>query len=107
TKLPVHLQHSEDGGPYIPASIDITRSLDGTNRNVGYRRMMLRGRTEAGIDLIAPSDLRALYGEYAKRKERTPVAFVVASHPPDGVAATAMSPIADEIALMGGLRGAP
>jgi UbiD family decarboxylase len=107
TKLPIHLQHSEDGGPYISASIDITRSLDGTKRNVGYRRMMLRGRNEAGIDLIAPSDLRALYGEYVKRKERMPVAFVVGSHPADGVAATAMSPIADEIALMGGLRGAP
>ena len=69
--------------------------------------MMLRGRNEAGIDLIAPSDLRALYGEYVKRKERMPVAFVVGSHPADGVAATAMSPIADEVALMGGLRGAP
>jgi UbiD family decarboxylase len=107
TKLPIHLQHSEDGGPYISASIDITRSLDGTKRNVGYRRMMLRGRNEAGIDLIAPSDLRALYGEYVKRKERMPVAFVVGSHPADGVAATAMSAIADEVALMGGLRGAP
>src|SRR3982751_6095087 len=62
TKLPIHLQHSEDGAPYISASIDITRSLDGTKRNVGYRSMMLRGRTEAGVDLIAPSDLRALYG---------------------------------------------
>ena len=107
TKLPIHLQHSEDGGPYISASIDITRSLDGKKRNVGYRRMMLRGRTEAGIDLIAPSDLRALYAEYVGRKERMPVAFVVGSHPADSVAATAMSPIADEIALMGGLRGAP
>src|SRR3954469_25872720 len=107
TKLPIHLQHSEDGGPYISASIDITRSLDGTKRNVGYRRMMLRGRTEAGIDLIAPSDLRALYGEYVKRKERMPVAFVIGSHPADGVAAAPMASIADEIALMGGLRGAP
>jgi 2,5-furandicarboxylate decarboxylase 1 len=107
TKLPIHLQHSEDGAPYISASIDITRSLDGKKRNVGYRRMMLRGRQEAGIDLIAPSDLRALYAEYVKRKERMPVAFVVGSHPADGVAATAMSPIDDEIALMGGLRGAP
>jgi UbiD family decarboxylase len=107
TKLPVHLQHSEDGGPYISASIDITRSIDGAKRNVGYRRMMLRGRHEAGIDLIAPSDLRALYGEYVKNKERMPVAFVIGSHPADGVAATAMSPIADEVALMGGLRGAP
>jgi UbiD family decarboxylase len=68
--------------------------------------MMLRGRDEAGIDLIAPSDLRALYGEYVKRKERMPVAFVVGCHPADGVAATAMSLVDDEIALMGGLRGA-
>jgi len=107
TRLPVHLQHSEDGGPYISASIDITRSLDGKRRNVGYRRMMLRGRHEAGIDLIAPSDLRALYAEYVQRKERMPVAFVVGSHPADGMAATSMSPIDDELALMGGLRGAP
>jgi UbiD family decarboxylase len=107
TRLPVHLQHSEDGGPYISASIDITRSIDGAKRNVGYRRMMLRGRHEAGIDLIAPSDLRALYAEYVKRKERMPVAFVIGSHPADGVTATALSPVADEVALMGGVRGAP
>jgi 2,5-furandicarboxylate decarboxylase 1 len=107
TRLPVHLQHSEDGGPYISASIDITRSIDGSKRNVGYRRMMVRGRHEAGIDLIAPSDLRALYAEYVKRKERMPVAFVIGSHPADGVTATALSPVADEVALMGGVRGAP
>jgi len=107
TRLPVHLQHGEDGGPYISASIDITRSFDGARRNVGYRRMMLRGRQEAGIDLIAPSDLRALYAEYVKRKERMPIAFVIGSHPADGVAATAMSVVADEVSLMGGLRGAP
>lgn len=107
TKLPVHLQHGEDGGPYISASIDMTRSIDGQKRNIGYRRMMVRGPHEAGIDLIAPSDLRALYAEYHKRKERMPVAFIVGSHPADGVAATAMNPIDDEIALMGGLRGAP
>ena len=107
TKLPIHLQHGEDGGPYISASIDITRSIDGKKRNLGYRRMMLRGPHEAGIDLIAPSDLRALYAEYHKRKERMPVAFIVGSHPADGVAATAMNPIDDEVHLMGALRGAP
>lgn len=107
TRLPVHLQHGEDGGPYISASIDITRSVDGKKRNVGYRRMMLRGRHEAGIDMIAPSDLRVLYAEYVKRKQRMPMAFIVGSHPADSVAATAMSPIDDEVALMGGLRGAP
>lgn len=107
TKMPIHLQHSEDGGPYISASIDSSRSVDGRKRNLGYRRMMLRGPHEAGIDLIAPSDLRALFAEFHKRKERMPIAFIVGSHPADGVAATVTNPIDDEVALMGGLRGAP
>jgi UbiD family decarboxylase len=107
TRLPVHLQHSDDGAPYISASIDITQSLDNSRRNVGYRRMMLRGRHEAGIDLVAPSDLRVLYADYVQSKERMPMAFVIGSHPVDGVAATMMTAIQDEISLMGGLRGAP
>jgi UbiD family decarboxylase len=106
TRLPIHLQHREDGGPYISASIDITRSLDGTRRNVGYRRLMLRGRTEAGMDLIAPSDLRVMYAEYVKRNERMPLAFVVGSHPSDSVAAVCTWTAADEVSIMGAMRGA-
>ena len=106
TRLPAHLQHSEDGAPYISASIDISRSYDGSKRNVGYRRLMLRGRSTAGVDLVAPSDLRALYGEYVKRKERMPIAFAVGSHPADSVAATCTWTAADEVAVMGAMRGA-
>lgn len=107
TKLPVHLQHLEDGGPYISAGIDISRSLDGSKRNVGYRRLMLRGPQEAGVDMIAPSDFRIMYAEYIARKERMPVAFVIGSHPIDAVAATSVSTEPDELALMGGLRKSP
>ena len=107
TRLPVHLQHLEDGAPYISAGIDISRSIDGSKRNVGYRRLMLRGPREAGVDMIAPSDFRVMYADYLARKERMPVAFVIGSHPADGVAATAVSTEQDELALMGGLRKAP
>lgn len=107
TRLPVHLQHGEDGGPYISAGIDLTRSLDGSRRNVGYRRLMLRGRREAGVDLVAPSDLRAIYAEHVARGRPLPIAFVIGSHPADGVAAVGTWPAADEVALMGALRGAP
>jgi 2,5-furandicarboxylate decarboxylase 1 len=107
TRLPVHLQHGLDGGPYISASIDVSRNRDRTSRNIGYRRMMIRGRHEAGIDLIAPSDLRAAYAAYVAQRERMPVAFVVGSHPADGIAAVSMIPVADEIAIMGALRRAP
>jgi 2,5-furandicarboxylate decarboxylase 1 len=106
TRLPIHLQHSEDGGPYISASIDVTQSYGGDRRNVGYRRLMLRGRTEAGMDLVAPSDLRVMYAEFVKHNERMPIAFAVGSHPADGVAAVCTWAAADEVAIMGAMRGA-
>lgn len=107
TRLPAHLQHGEDGGLYLSAGIDVSRSLDGARRNVGYRRLMLRGRQEAGVDLVAPSDLRNLYAEYVARKRPMPIAFVIGSHPADSVAAAGTWPAADEVALLGALRGAP
>lgn len=107
TRLPVHLQHAHDGAPYLSASIDIASSLDRKRRNVGYRRMMLRGRKEAGIDLMAPSDLRAIYGVYAQHQERMPIAFVVGSHPADAVAAMFNLALPDEVEIMGAMRGAP
>ncbi len=107
TALPAHLQHGEDGAPYISAGIDISRSFDGKRRNVGFRRLMLRGRREAGIDLVAPSDLKSAYGEFVACRERMPMAFVVGAHPADAVAAVGTWSPPDEVAIMGALRGAP
>src|SRR5262249_20495890 len=61
TTLPVHLQHGLDGAPYISASIDYARDDKSGATNIGCRRLMLRGRRAAGIDLNAPSDLPAPY----------------------------------------------
>jgi 2,5-furandicarboxylate decarboxylase 1 len=106
TKLPVHLQHGLDGAPYISSSIDFTVDATTGWTNVGVRRLMLRGRRTAGIDLIAPSDLRAIYLEHAGRGERLPIAFAVGTHPVDHVAATMRMPT-DELQLMAALRGEP
>jgi UbiD family decarboxylase len=105
-RLPVPLQHGDDGSLYISAGIDISRSFDGARRNVGYRRLMLRGPHEAGIDLVAPSDLHNLYAEYVEHETRMPIAFAVGSHPADSIAAVGTWPAADELALAGALRGA-
>jgi 2,5-furandicarboxylate decarboxylase 1 len=107
TRLPIHLQHGLDGGPYISAGIDVSQSEDRTRRNIGYRRMMIRGRQEAGIDLIAPSDLRAAYATYVAQKQRMPIAFVIGSHPADSIAAVSMLSVADELEIMGALRNSP
>ena len=106
TALPVHLQHGLDGAPYISASTDFTLDRDTGWINVGMRRLMLRGRREAGVDLVAPSDLRAIYLANAKRGEPLPVAFVVGSHPIDHVAAT-MRIATNEMGLLASLRAAP
>ena len=106
TTLPVHLQHGFDGAPYISSSTDFVVDPNTGLTNVGIRRMMLRGPKEAGVDLNAPSDLRAIYEAHAQRGEPLPVSFVVGSHPVDHVAAVMRLPV-DELGLISTLRGAP
>jgi 2,5-furandicarboxylate decarboxylase 1 len=106
TTLPVHLQHGADGAPYISASTDFVVDPGTGWTNVGIRRLMLRGRTEAGIDLNSPSDLRAIYEASAAAGKPTPVSFVVGSHPIDHLAAVMRLP-SDDLALISSLRAAP
>jgi 2,5-furandicarboxylate decarboxylase 1 len=107
TALPVHLQHGADGAPYISAGIDYALFPDTGFTNVGCRRIMLRGPRQAGVDLIAPSDMRAIYLEGAKRKQPVPVAYAVGSHPADFVAAMVAMPSVDELDVVGAMRGQP
>jgi 2,5-furandicarboxylate decarboxylase 1 len=107
TALPVHLQHGLDGAPYISASIDYARDARSGFTNIGCRRLMLRGPRAAGIDLNAPSDLRALYQAAVAKGERLPIAFAVGSHPADFLAAVAATPPIDELEVVGAARGAP
>lgn len=106
TRLPIHLQHGQDGAPYISASIDYALDAERGWTNTGIRRLMLRGRRETGIDVNAPSDLRAIYEASAKRGKPLPIAFAVGSHPLDHIAAM-MRIAGDEMTLVAALRGAP
>jgi 2,5-furandicarboxylate decarboxylase 1 len=106
TKLPVHLGHGADGGPYISASVDFVVDPRSGITNVGMRRLMLRGRRETGIDLVSPSDLRAIYEASAANGKPLPVSFVVGAHPVDQVAAMMRLPV-DELGLLSALRDAP
>jgi UbiD family decarboxylase len=107
TKLPVHLQHAADGAPYISAGIDYALFPGTGFTNVGCRRIMLRGPRAAGVDLIAPSDMRAIYLEAAAKKEPVPVAYAVGSHPADFLAAMTALPNVDELDIVGAVRGQP
>ncbi len=106
TRLPANLQHGCDGGPYISSSIDYVIDPETGWTNIGVRRLMLRGRRETGIDLVAPSDLRQIYLASAAKGEPVPIAFAVGSHPIDFVAANMRVPV-DELPLLAALRGEP
>ncbi|MGC2781801.1 MAG: UbiD family decarboxylase [Bradyrhizobium sp.] len=106
TKLPVHVQHARDGGPYISAGIDFTVDPESGLTNVGYRRLMLRGRSEASFNLYAPTDLKEIYRKCVARGGRLPVSFVIGSHPLDAMAAVQQL-AGDELSLMGAMRGKP
>jgi 2,5-furandicarboxylate decarboxylase 1 len=106
TALPVHLQHGDDGAPYISSAVDFVVDPATGWTNVGIRRLMLRGRREAGIDLNSPSDLRAIYEASAAAGQSLPISFVVGSHPIDHVAAVMRLPV-DELSLIATLRAAP
>jgi len=106
TTLPVHLQHGEDGAPFISAAMDFTIDPDRGWTNVGFRRMMLRGRSETGVDLNSPSDLRAIYEASVAAGKPLPISFVVGAHPVDQVAAVMRLPV-DELPLLAQLRAAP
>ncbi|MBM3609874.1 MAG: UbiD family decarboxylase, partial [Alphaproteobacteria bacterium] len=90
--LPVHLQHAFDGAPYISATVDFSIDPATGLTNCGMRRLMMRGPQETGVDLNAPSDLRAIYMAAAARGEKLPVAYVIGMHPIDHVAATMKQP---------------
>jgi len=106
TALPVHLQHGLDGGPYISASIDYVIDPRSGWTNVGIRRLMLRGRRETGVDLVSPSDLKAIYEASAAAGKPLPVSFVVGAHPVDHMAAMMRLPV-DELGLVALLRDRP
>lgn len=106
TLLPAHLQHGRDGGPYISAGLDFSIDPATGWTNVGLRRLMLHGKHQTGVDLVAVSDLRTIFRAAIERGERLPLSVVVGSHPIDYFAGTMRVPV-DELGLMASLRDAP
>jgi 2,5-furandicarboxylate decarboxylase 1 len=106
-KLPFHMQHTYDGGPYISSAIDYSVDPKTGRRNVGCRRLMLRGRNTMLSNLTQLSDLKRMFLACVERGEHLPLNFAVGAHPLDFLAACVRATGDDEFATVAALRGAP
>jgi 4-hydroxy-3-polyprenylbenzoate decarboxylase len=97
-----------DNGPYITAGHWITKDPETGRRNVGNYRGLIKGALRAGLMTGTPQDLTR-HWEISRRLGRPlEVAVVVGPIPAVSYAATQkVPPDVDEIALAGGLLGAP
>ena len=107
TSIPIPLMHVKDGGPYISATLVVSKDPQ-YGRNVGSYRMMYRSPRETGIDLVSSSDMRLYYQRALDQGKPLEIAIAVGVHPYEMLAASYKAPIdVDELAIAGGLHGAP
>ena len=107
TALPLPLMHLYDGGPYISGTFVVSKDPE-LGVNAGSYRLMYRTPRETSIDLVSPSDMRFYYQRALDSGKPLPIAVAIGVHPLDMLAASFKAPIdASELALAGGLHGAP
>ena len=107
TAIPLPLMHVKDGGPYISATMVVSKDPE-YGRNVGSYRLMYRTPRDTGIDLVSSSDMRRYYQRALDAGRPLEIAVAVGVHPYEMLAASYKAPIdVDEYAIAGGLHGAP
>jgi UbiD family decarboxylase len=97
-----------DNGPYITAGHWITKDPESGKRNVGNYRGLIKGPALSGLMSGTPQDLSSHWEKCRKLGKHLEVAIVVGTVPAVSYCATQkVPPEVDEIALAGGLTGAP
>ena len=97
-----------DNGPYITAGHWITKDPETGRRNVGNYRGLIKGPDRSGLMTGTPQDLSAHWEKCRRLGRPLEAAVVIGTVPAVSYAATQkVPPDVDEIALAGGLMGAP
>lgn len=106
-KLPIPVCSISDGGPTITAGVVIAKDPE-FGMNCGIYRFMLKEKTLSGIDIVTPNNLRFFAQRALERGEPLPITISIGVHPSDFMCASYRAPLGvDELAIAGGLRGAP
>lgn len=109
--LPV-LRHTEsDSGRFITAGIVVVQDPESGVYNASYHRLQLVGPKQTAVKLDFGRHLRFAYERAQKRKQDLPIAVCLgtdlAVHYTAATMGAQMPESADELAVAGGLRGAP
>lgn len=106
--LPLHLNCTRDGGPYITSGICVTRDPDTGARNMALYRLMVHDGRTTGF-MAAPNHHATQHRlRYEERGEAMPIAVIVGHHPAYYFAAASTVAYGDdEMALAGALLGEP
>jgi len=107
-ELPILQCWPGDGGKYITLGLVITRHPETGQRNVGIYRLQVYDDRRTGMHIHPFHDGAVILREYARRKEKMPVAVAIGTDPAVTYAASSPLPNAiDEFLFAGFLRNSP
>src|SRR4030088_1446541 len=109
TKLPIPLQFTVDGGPYITAGQLSARDPVTGVDTTGFHRLMLKGRNRLGLSLHSRRRMYEFQRRAEERGQSLPVAVTIGTHPLHymGSMVYAYPPHVRKIEIIGGLFDAP
>jgi 2,5-furandicarboxylate decarboxylase 1 len=106
-RLPVPMSSIYDGGPMITAGVVIARDPE-HGMNSGVYRFMVKERNLTGIDIVTPNNMRLFAQRTCEAGKPCPISISIGTHPMEIMGAGYRAPIGmDEMAITGGIRGAP
>lgn len=105
--LPIPMFSVYDGGPMITAGITIARDPE-FGLNSGIYRFMVKERNLTGIDIVTPNNMRLFAQRAYEAGKPLPISISIGNHPFENLGSGFRAPLgADEMAIAGGIRGAP
>src|ERR1700719_2051352 len=106
-KLPIPMSSIYDGGPMITAGVVITRDPE-FGINSGIYRFIVKERNLTGIDIVTPNNMRMFAQRAYAQGRALPISISIGTHPIEITGSGYRAPLGmDEMAIAGGLRGAP
>ena len=106
-KLPIPMSSIYDGGPMITAGVVIARDPE-LGLNSGIYRFIVKEKNLTGIDIVTPNNMRLFAQRAFEQKRALPISISIGTHPIEITGSGYRAPLGvDEMAIAGGLRGAP